>query len=425
MTNYRLLPPFLAFYDNDGNPAVNGTLEFYASGTTTPLDTYSNTSLTTPNANPITLDAAGRFTGDIYAPLNTQYKIILKSASGSPIDTADPVEVTGNTFDPEGAGLFDVVSNNLYPLLPPVVSASSSVTYANADWGKLRIRSNGSAMTDTLPSPSGSDFPAGWYMDVVCTGASLTVTSAANINGSGSLALAQGEYARLISTGSTYYAETTAGVGNLFARAGGTLTISSDTITVGSLSQYNVDTQGGAATDDLSTINGSSDGKIIFLRTTNDARDVVIKHNTGNIFNPAAQDITLGKTQDVIMLRWDATIARWIVVSYNNANTVEVASLASRVAGAWCRFDGTAGSPSVAAGYNVSSITKNAAGDYTINFSSAFSSANYAVCAMGAINTMPSFTATAPTTSAVRVQFKTDDGGLTDGAYVSVIVFGT
>jgi hypothetical protein len=46
---------------------------------------------------------------------------------------------------------------------------------------------------------------------------------------------------------------------------------------------------------------------------------------------------------------------------------------------AWCSFDGTASSPITPAGsYNVSSITKNGTGDYTINFTSALANANYA-----------------------------------------------
>lgn len=44
---------------------------------------------------------------------------------------------------------------------------------------------------------------------------------------------------------------------------------------------------------------------------------------------------------------------------------------------AWVRFNGT-GTPAITVSYNVSSITDNGAGDFTINFTTAFSSANYA-----------------------------------------------
>jgi hypothetical protein len=43
---------------------------------------------------------------------------------------------------------------------------------------------------------------------------------------------------------------------------------------------------------------------------------------------------------------------------------------------AWVNFNGT-GTPAIRASYNVSSITANGTGDYTINFTNALSSANY------------------------------------------------
>jgi hypothetical protein len=91
---------------------------------------------------------------------------------------------------------------------------------------------------------------------------------------------------------------------------------------------------------------------------------------------------------------------------------------------AWCVFNGT-GTPSILASYNVTSITDNGAGDYTINFTTNFSSANYAAVAMGAQGSMAGISTTAaPTASACRVFFKTDDGGGNDGTYCTFIAFG-
>jgi hypothetical protein len=45
---------------------------------------------------------------------------------------------------------------------------------------------------------------------------------------------------------------------------------------------------------------------------------------------------------------------------------------------AWVNFNGT-GTVSIRASYNVSSITDNGTGDYTINFTNAFADANYAL----------------------------------------------
>lgn len=47
------------------------------------------------------------------------------------------------------------------------------------------------------------------------------------------------------------------------------------------------------------------------------------------------------------------------------------------VAKAWVVFSGS-GTPTILAGYNVASITDNGTGDYTINFTNAFSGTNYA-----------------------------------------------
>lgn len=55
---------------------------------------------------------------------------------------------------------------------------------------------------------------------------------------------------------------------------------------------------------------------------------------------------------------------------------------------AWCEFNGTfatTGSPN--AGFNVSSLTKNATGDYTVNFTSALANVNYAVAGYTQLDT--------------------------------------
>jgi hypothetical protein len=50
---------------------------------------------------------------------------------------------------------------------------------------------------------------------------------------------------------------------------------------------------------------------------------------------------------------------------------------------AWIRFTVTAGTPSIAASGNVTSITDNGAGDYTFNFTSAMPDTNYAFVGLG------------------------------------------
>jgi hypothetical protein len=67
------------------------------------------------------------------------------------------------------------------------------------------------------------------------------------------------------------------------------------------------------------------------------------------------------------------------------ANAVTTAKLGSAEASglckAWVNFNGT-GTVAIRASYNVSSITDNASADYTVNFTTALSDANYSVSGM-------------------------------------------
>lgn len=72
-----------------------GQLFFYASGTSTPLATYSDAGLTTPNSNPVVADGTGTF-GNIFLQ-SLPYKVVLEDADGNAIWTADPVQT--NSFD--------------------------------------------------------------------------------------------------------------------------------------------------------------------------------------------------------------------------------------------------------------------------------------------------------------------------------------
>jgi hypothetical protein len=103
---------------------------------------------------------------------------------------------------------------------------------------------------------------------------------------------------------------------------------------------------------------------------------------------------------------------------------------------AWVNFDGT-GTPAIRASGNVSSITDNGTGDYTVNFTTALTDINYSVVAQvsstdaGAglltnINSNgvgPTYT-TAPTTTATRIlSFARATGANTDAPYFCVSVF--
>lgn len=87
-------------------------------------------------------------------------------------------------------------------------------------------------------------------------------------------------------------------------------TISGGAITAGN-GFVAVDTEGGAATDDLDTINGGQSGDEIILRTASSARDVVLKDGTGNL--ALAGDFTLSTVRDTIRLIY--TGSQWLELS--------------------------------------------------------------------------------------------------------------
>lgn len=99
---------------------------------------------------------------------------------------------------------------------------------------------------------------------------------------------------------------------------------------------------------------------------------------------------------------------------------------------AWVNFNGTptSGSATIRAAYNVSSVSINGTGDYTLNFTNALSDANYAVTGTSGGNStglgcvsVP-YSTTAPTTTALRIQTPYVNGGLEVKAFVSVAIFG-
>ncbi len=90
-----------------------------------------------------------------------------------------------------------------------------------------------------------------------------------------------------------------------------TLTLDASGIITVTRTRHRVDTLAAAATDDLVTINGFADGDELFLQIVNNARVVVVKHNTGNIFLAGQADLTLTSTSEILHLIYDATTSKW------------------------------------------------------------------------------------------------------------------
>lgn len=80
---------FVQVFDGNADTLPGAKLEFFAPGTTTNQDTFSDSDLTTSNSNPVIADGDGRF-GPIYLS-DLTYKVVLSTASDVVIATADPI----------------------------------------------------------------------------------------------------------------------------------------------------------------------------------------------------------------------------------------------------------------------------------------------------------------------------------------------
>ena len=111
------------------------------------------------------------------------------------------------------------------------------------------------------------------------------------------------------------------------------------------------------------------------------------------------------------------------------ANSLTTAQIYNGAAKAWVNFNGT-GTVAILGSFNVSSITDNAVGDYTVNFTTALADANFSCVASSGNEAsdyrivVPNFNA-APTSSACRLRsaVPASVGPATDDLYVYVAIF--
>lgn len=112
--------------------------------------------------------------------------------------------------------------------------------------------------------------------------------------------------------------------------------------------------------------------------------------------------------------------------------SVPVATVAQGSAKAWVNFNGT-GTVAIRASFNVSSITDNGTGNYTVNFTTAMPDANYSILGMGqfptVFNNVDGLVAifrnnSAPlTTSSAQISTGSTNNSFFDFPFVCVSVF--
>jgi len=163
-------------------------------------------------------------------------------------------------------------------------------------------------------------------------------------------------------------------------------------------------------------IQGSASGSAVYTLTTGSTstdRTITLPDATGTLLNSDGD----GSSLTGISAGADTSLS-------NLSSTGE-----SKVCQAWVNFDGT-GTPSIRDQHNVSTITDNGTGNYTINFTNNLANANYSVSGTvsansgnGAAHGLET-TKTSHSTSGIGVLTWYTDHTLFDEEYVNVLVFG-
>jgi hypothetical protein len=166
----RFINPLPQFMDSTPTMYAGAKLFFYATGTSTKLNTYTTKDLSVANSNPVVLDSAGRIPNDIFLQ-DLEYKVVLAPSTDtdpptSPIWTADPVShrdsalvaktLTGSG-SPNGAvagtaGSASILPDFYWDYTNSILYVCTTTgTSSTAVWTAV----NASAATPSVPPPQG------------------------------------------------------------------------------------------------------------------------------------------------------------------------------------------------------------------------------------------------------------------------------
>ena len=111
---------------------------------------------------------------------------------------------------------------------------------------------------------------------------------------------------------------------------------------------------------------------------------------------------------------------------FNDGSGTQIGTLCR----AWANFNGTSGaSPVIRASFNISSVTRNGTGDYTVNFTNAFADTSYSVMTNATGNLTNPYSegyGSYPTTfntSSVKVIYEAYNNMAVDGVITCISVF--
>jgi hypothetical protein len=196
------------FFDNNGIPLVGGLLYTYAAGTTTQTATYTTSSGSVANSNPIVLDSAGRVPNEIWLINGSTYKFILQTSAAVQIGSWDNIPgsndysallttlsgSTGSSNIGYTEGNSSAIATTVQAKLRQNISVfdfMTSAQIADVQAGTLTqdVTAAIQAALVALPTINSSNhlgellFPPGYYK---CTG-TLTIDTQTKIRGAGAV----------------------------------------------------------------------------------------------------------------------------------------------------------------------------------------------------------------------------------------------
>ena len=138
----QLLPQALwTALDANGAPISGATLTFYLTGTTTPATVYTDSALSVPaGLSARTSDSAGRF-NQLYFDEAVIYKVVLKDAAGTAIDTIDPLNFALPVDDigAPGVNYLQDLSGVLSGTSVSTTAFSAAISTISADPGVIEL----------------------------------------------------------------------------------------------------------------------------------------------------------------------------------------------------------------------------------------------------------------------------------------------
>jgi len=370
------------FFDSNGTPLAGGLLYVYTAGTTTPATTWTTSSGAVANTNPIVLNAAGRTPFEIWLNSGVTYKFALYTSTNVLIGTYDNIPAID---DPTAFNnLITVTGTNtlIGTSVPPYTSYVAGMTLSfipvNTNSGAVTLDLDGlgakNIFVGSSTALSSGDLVAGRIAQIQYDGTRFQLYQSSIADGSITTP-------KIVNSAVTYAKIQNVTAAKVLGRdISGAGVVQELPIAVDTSGNVGIGTSTPAVKLHTLSSNAGTPATTGTATTGVSARiqNLTVNLDLGTYSNGACfiQPRLNGNNSSNFDLVLNPNGGR---VGVNTALVDTVTGTAPLyMARAWVNFNGT-GVVAIRASGNVSSITDNGVGNYTVNFSTAMPDANYAV----------------------------------------------